>query len=72
MFVSFASSYTLCDLSAQSELGFSPNCLVGSAEMILPVCGIWVTGQEGFSLTFENIFWNMSIQVVGLLVKSAR
>lgn len=32
---------------------FSPNCLVGSAEMILPVCGVWVTGQKEFSLIFE-------------------
>lgn len=53
MCVSFASSYTLCGLSAQSELDFSPNCLVGSAEVILPMCGIWVTGQKAFSLIIE-------------------
>lgn len=53
MFVSFASSYTVCGLSAQSEFNLSPNWLVGSAEMILPVCGVWVTGHKEFSLMFE-------------------
>lgn len=37
----------------QSELNFSPKCLVGSAEVILPVCGGWVTGHKEFSLMFE-------------------
>lgn len=72
MFVSIASSYTLCGHSVQSELDFSPTCLIGSAEMILLVCGLWVTGQEEFSLVFEmywaTVSWNMSTQKLGLVV----
>lgn len=56
MFVLIASSYTLCSHSVQSELDFSPICLVGSAEMILLVCGLCVTGHEEFSLIFE-MYW---------------
>lgn len=77
MFVSIASSYTLCGHSLQSELDFSPICLIGSAEMILLVCGLWVTGQEKFSFLFEmywaTVSWNMRPHKLGLVVrKSAR
>lgn len=77
VFVLIASSYMLCGHSIQSELDFSPVCLIGSAEMILLVCVLWVTGQEELSLLFEmywaTVSWNMSTQKLGLVVmKSAR
>lgn len=52
VFVLIASSYMLCDHSIQSKLA-SPVCLIGSAEMILLVCVLWVTGQEELCLLFE-------------------
>lgn len=52
VFVLIASSYMLCGHSIQSELA-SPVCLIGSAEMILLVCVLWVTGQEEPYLLFE-------------------
>lgn len=75
VFVSIASAYTRCG-HVQAELDFSPICLIRSAEMILLVCGLWVTGQEEFSLVFEMYcatVWNTNTQKLGLVVmKSAR